>query len=290
MTINTFPVANGDVLDADTINYLYNGTAINKLIQENALNILINSAGASTTLNDWDDLYPERFTNANGQLNKVNTTNTTSLFNTNLYKNGNGTIENLTETSQTGTTYVLKKTININSKKVSSATNDIRTQNSLETGYCKYQFNYTDATNASVENTTTIVSYANKTYTNPNPNKIVSSIYVYIKQSTFSNVYEINDIVNIPIQDTFIELNPQIITSGAKFFQIYLNKTTAGSGSITADLSLDGGTTYTNVASFNTKNPITSTDGTSMILKLNLNGVGSGNTAEANDVVVLLFY
>jgi len=62
-------------------------TQEDKLIQENALNILVNSASATSTLNDWDNMILDRFTDADGQLNTVDTTNTTATFDTNLYKN-----------------------------------------------------------------------------------------------------------------------------------------------------------------------------------------------------------
>ena len=69
-----------------------------------------------------------------------------------------------------------------------------------------------------------------------------------------------------------------ISTGNSKvFITPLLYEELATGDSITADISLDGGTTYTTNIPINTWSDITSTDGTSLIAKLNLN-TGDGTT------------
>lgn len=72
-------------------------------------------------------------------------------------------------------------------------------------------------------------------------------------------------------------------------YQVYADKTTAGSGAVTYDISFDNGSHYYPAQSLNTKYPIGAYVGTQMIIKLNLNGVGTGNTAEASNYAVMLW-
>ena len=72
------------------------------------------------------------------------------------------------------------------------------------------------------------------------------------------------------------------------YFLIYANNTTTGTGNITCSASYDGGTTFTNSA-LNTIAPITSTQGTNLVYKLNLNAGASNGTATADTVGIISF-
>jgi hypothetical protein len=54
---------------------------------EQDINILINSVASSSTLNDYDDMFVDKFTDSNGALNTIDTGNTTAFFDTNKYSN-----------------------------------------------------------------------------------------------------------------------------------------------------------------------------------------------------------
>ena len=87
-------------------------------------------------------------------------------------------------------------------------------------------------------------------------------------------------------QNLIVQINSQTINSGATKFMIVSHESTAGSGSVKYDVSFDGGTNFqTDLDSF-TEYDITDT-GTSLIVKQKLNGVGVGNTSEAEDLGVL---
>ena len=83
--------------------------------------------------------------------------------------------------------------------------------------------------------------------------------------STYENSYITSITVTTPSGKTKAFITP------------LLHEELAAGDSITADISLDGGTTYTTNIPINTWTDITSTDGTSLIAKLNLN-TGDGTT------------
>jgi len=74
------------------------------------------------------------------------------------------------------------------------------------------------------------------------------------------------------------------------FIQLYSKTTTAGSGAVTFDVSFDNGSTWDSTANaLNTKIEVTDGSAKQMIIKINLNGVGSGNTAEIDDYCAVLW-
>jgi len=92
------------------------------------------------------------------------------------------------------------------------------------------------------------------------------------------NILSIN-ISPINYINSILESVSTIISSGKTktFITPLLHEELAAGDSITADISLDGGTTYTTNIPINEWTDITSTDGTSLIAKLNLN-TGDGTT------------
>lgn len=88
--------------------------------------------------------------------------------------------------------------------------------------------------------------------------------------------------------DSLVQTNAQSITADPTAHQLYCHNSLEGSGSITYDISFDGGSTWITDQEINTKNTSVH-DGSSMIIKINLNGVGAGNTSEIKDYAIMLY-
>jgi len=99
------------------------------------------------------------------------------------------------------------------------------------------------------------------------------------------NASQANDIAGCVIRVGFTNKIVQtnlLLTAPANITSIFvtcLNNSTGGSGSINYDVSVDNGSTWTTGLSLNTCNSITSTAGTQLKLKINLNGSGTANFA-----------
>ncbi len=272
-------------------------SGINKQQLEQDLNILINSASASA-LNDYEDMFLDIFSDSDGYDGTIDTANTDAVFDTDKYKNGaDGEGVFQTNASQATSTsinpsFTKVKTLTVNSL-VTKGMNEIRIN---QTGYqvtCKYKFIYADATpDAEVSNGHNTDSYAWKTYTNPNPAVEVATIEVWLaKQNGAATAYEQSDTLykTFTITDSIVQTNAQSIDADPQGHQVFCHSSVAGTGSVTYDISFDGGTTWVTDQAVNTKNTSVHA-GSSMKVKLNLNGVGAGNTAEASDYAVMLDY
>jgi len=86
-----------------------------------------------------------------------------------------------------------------------------------------------------------------------------------------------------------IQTNSFTIPSGITHHQLFCNNTLAGTGSINYDFSADNGSTYDTGQALDTKNTFAGTIGTTAILKINLDGVGSGNTSEASNYALMIW-
>lgn len=74
------------------------------------------------------------------------------------------------------------------------------------------------------------------------------------------------------------------ITSNPNFFLIYANQILTGTGNITADVSFDGGITWTEDVEINTITAVTGTTGNSMVIKFHMDeGATAGSTAFVDD-------
>ena len=79
------------------------------------------------------------------------------------------------------------------------------------------------------------------------------------------------------------------IPSGITAHQLYCKSVIAGTGTITYDFSADGGSTWDTAQALDTKNSFGATTGTSCKIKINLNGSGDGNNAEAKNYGVIIY-
>jgi len=260
------------------------------------LNILINSVASSSTLNDWETMFVDIFSDADGTSNTIDTGNTTAIFDTNKYINTEIVLDANEDTELTtqSDTFILQKTFSAINTYIKHGKNEIKTNYNGVTCYCKYIFTYDDESTAEVIMTENGTSYVEKEYLNPNLDKIVTEINVYhrLKTGEVSRmVYlKLDKIYECVIDDLIIQTNAITCTTAQTSHQVYCHNATAGTGAITYDISFDNGSTWDTAQALNTKNTRSSTTGTQMILKLNLNGVSIGNTSQADDYGVMLFY
>jgi len=313
-----FPKSDGDILYASEVNRVH--TNINEItkqqLQQN-INILISAESSSANLENYDTMISDRFIDADGQLNTVDTTNTTANFNTNSYNN----LIYTSSLTDSGTFVDGNQTIYLHANE-----DGYLTQLKLNF-YCNNQISGSGVNWEIIQNTTTLASGLANTYTNTTSVQTVTinltltdytspilegdfqinltaggnSTVKTISNFTGSSLYltapnptsmtsGFTFTTNTPEKNLIVQTNPQTIDNGVKYVQIYSNHITEGTGNITADISLDGGLTYTTGIALDTVSKITSSDGTSLIMKLNLNGTGNGNTASVANYSMMLFY
>jgi len=114
------------------------------------------------------------------------------------------TIVNSDTKSTTETSYTIQKTITID-KEIAYHKNSIRTDNASSMCSCKIIFKYEDSSSEEVEKTSTSASYGEKTYVNPEQDKVVEEIEVWLKTATSGFVaLETND-TTVYVDDEGIE-------------------------------------------------------------------------------------
>jgi len=267
----------------------------------------------------------DNLTDTTGYLNTIDTTNTTATFNVNQYQNSSASYLNPLMTSYTtpspyvasssseyGTSYSWKAfdgstSTNCNVSGHSGDWFKLDVGSNILINKFKYQGQNSqyDVAGYTLQGSTDDITYT--TLKSGTFSQSASAIETSFSNSTPYRYYKL--IVNSNIGNSggtvanildfyklgtpankILQTNAQTITAGATHVQIYSNNTTAGTGTIDAEISLDGGLTWTTGIIFNTKTAITSTDGTSLIMKVNLNGVGSGNTSSLKNYAIMLFY
>ena len=290
-------------------------TEIQTLIQENAINILINSAGATTTLNDWDTMEADIFTDSDGYLDTIDTGNTTAVFSSDKYTTSSNTAD---ENSITGwgngnTTYYRGFDI--------TATNNCNLVSATKESSCTatkcYIYNASNELLGTATFSGDIATFSNVSLTASVSYRIgvgKDGAY-YMGRSSAGQSYPIaktnitytgacaniitggnNDcaynllsITTSISSDSIVQTNTETITANPTAHQVYCKNTTTGTGTATYNISFDNGSTWVTNQTFNTKNKSVH-NGTQLILKVNLNGAGAGNTAEAENYAVMLFY
>ena len=311
--------------DTDTsVLYSYDGSSWTDITQDVAylekqnleqnINILINGASASSTLNDYEDMFLDLFTDADGEDDTVDTGNTTAYFSTNKYDNGTAIVDAHGETGAGTQSVTLKCGAKINTNTACTLTKVTKfgtsgaTECYIATGadgsgqLATASFSGNDATfNLSLSDATTYYVLCDKggssfTSRGPGATYPISDTNLdwtagVVSQSESST--EMRDVESVTTTvapaDKIVQTNMITITSNPTGHQVYCHNTTAGTGSVDYDISFDNGSTWVTGQSLNTKNTSVHA-GSQMILKLNLNGTGSGNTAEASDYAIMLYY
>jgi len=296
---------------------------IQKQQLEQDLNILINSVASSSTLNDWEDMFVDEFTDADGTSDTIDTENTTAIFSTNKYINqfyNSNQAHGETQTNAAG--FVgkgglrIEATANFKLTKVSKVSTSDATH--------AYIHAYTDGSALGDLLASAVFSGNDATFTYDLTNGV--KYYIVIDKEANTCAHKRSSGTTFPIAKGFltfdagvegqggfsesstmvmsvesisgttipanliIQTNAITCDTAQTHHQVFAHNTLAGSGAITYDISFDNGSSWDTDQTLNTKNARVSTTGTQMILKLNLNGVGAGNTASADDYGIMLFY
>jgi len=158
--------------------------------------------------------------------------------------------------------------------------------------YCKMTLTYSDDTTEDTNIRNVLGSgYLERSYTNPNLTKAVKKVEVYLYTTVSKTGYEkLTSLAGTITQNRIVQTNAITCVTGATHHQVYCKNTTAGTGTATYNISFDNGSTWDTTQAFNTLNNAGSTTGTQMILKLNLIGSLTPDTAEANNYGIMLFY
>ena len=309
--------------------YVFNGSSwvslatnvdwVGDAVAQLALQILINSVAAGSTLNDYNEIFVDEFTDADGTSDTIDVGNTTATFNTNLYENhALGGAEHDSVTAAKDADTASPHTINL----VSLAAGFV--------GYirCTLTNNTENVTAEIIQNSVTLATKVaecnagggtNITFSLSDYSALidpaVDSGNFQIKLTTTADTIETDAAVSYagtdfeytnqiipsdvgisPIRyydvtsaDDFAQTNALTIGAGTTHHQVFSNNDLSFGATITYDISLDGGSTWDTDQALNTKNAFGATTGTSMILKLNLNkGAGIG-IATADDYAVILW-
>jgi hypothetical protein len=86
-----------------------------------------------------------------------------------------------------------------------------------------------------------------------------------------------------------VQTNTITVSGNLTAYQLYCKKTIAGSGAVQFKISFDNGSSWSSAKDLNTKYT-NSTTGTSIKMQVLLNGKGSGNTAEAENYSLMVWY
>lgn len=248
---------------------------------ESAMNVLELQAASAITPGSYIGVEMDIFTDVDGFLDTIDTGNTTAIYDSVNELYDNKLISVSTERSIQSSSYVLVETISNVDSLLTKGTNYVKYSIGTGGASCRYKFIYDDATSDVVDSAYIGTTWTLITYTNPNPAKEVSTVEIYLTESSTGTAYEKNNLLyKTTGTDLIVQINSQSITDGFEHYQISpFRGATSGTGSITADISFDGGTTYDTGVSVNTNHSIHN-PGTSMIVKLNLNAGASSGTAE----------
>jgi hypothetical protein len=268
-------------------------TVIGNQQLEQDINILINSAAIASTLNPYDDMYLDIFKDSNGYSNTVDLGNTTAYFSSNYYINltpSQGSINlNYGNSGQdTSTSFILRAILNINpDAKIYNVTwTPYKTGGEVQS-YAKYF--YSDLTSYQG---TTKTGDTPTSETNPNPLKLVTYIEMWSRLSSSSGYNTgCNSCIAYNLTETYsdklVQTIAQTITANPIAHMVYCHKTISGAGSVTYNISFDGGSTWVTNQTLETYNTSVHV-GSSMKIKLNLNG--TGDAVLSKDYAVMLYY
>lgn len=260
---------------------------------------------AGTTANMFRDIYSD----SGGYLNEVDTGNTTAVFNVDEYSNGfeetktetgsptdstsltlNGTaVETgiVTEVKffNNGDTDTFTAKINQNSIELASKSAEITTGTSgtisfILGDYANEISDTTDSGNFDIA----ITRAGTGTIRNFTGQSDSTGLFTYSSQP-FPNGHVKYKITNT---DKIVQTNSETVSSPGTFQIFTWQPTTSGTGTITYDVSFNGGSNYQTGIEAGTETEITNT-GSSLIVKQNLNAGASEGTAEAKGFGIMFW-
>lgn len=260
---------------------LYNGLALAQLQMLYFANQ--NALTPNTPSNFKGDVY----TDNDGWLNTIDTTNTTAVFMSDYYASLEIVYSNPSEVSTTSTSYVVVKTFNVD-KNIYYIISEIRNEITSNT-YLKVRFTDAEGSWETEETSTASSSFVSRTLYNPYPERKPTTVEIMLRTTNSDRTaYERNTkLFGPPAATQIVQTKPQSIQSGFQRFVIFATEETPGTSSVTYDVSFDGGTNYqTGLVSsqiYEIENP-----GTSLILKQNLHPGENDELAKTYDWGILL--
>ena len=295
-------------------------TALLKTASDNALNILFTEAKASLTAGTTANIKADTYTTSGGYLSTINAGATTANFNAtnydnNLKSNETGTLLYSATISATAKIGVQIK-IGANNTTIFSISKDSHCTATTAYLYASAQsdggavgafiasqaFSGNTATFASPQAVTAntwywvLVDSAGGSYTisvNENPASFpytstnLNFTYGMDSAGTPANTWlnlqpSAGVVVTQRRQNSIIQTNAQTLSATPTYAMIVAHETTAGTGSVTYDISTNGGTNYQTAQTSYNKITLTNA-GTSLIIKQNLNAGASAGSASATD-------
>ena len=321
--------------DASPItSYLFNGSTwvsnavdvgwVAKAIAQQSINILINSVAATSTLNDYDQIFVDDFTDADGTSDTIDTGNTTAIFSTDKYvntsetptggttednpeapvdtDNGTGKVGMKVQFANTHSSLKVTKETSTNATKCyiqGSINGDVLATADFASHTAQFSglslsattdyWIYVDADGGSFTFDRKVSGATLPTDTGE-VNWISGCAAPAIDSGT--RMFAIDAITygqTFPNSDLIIQTNAITIPSGITYHQLYAKNSLAGTGSITYNISADNGVSWDEDQVLNTKNAFASSTGTTCLIKINLNGTGSGNTSQASNYGIIIY-
>lgn len=303
------------IYDGTSWNALPTSTAINtRLLGQMSIEILRLEANASVVGTGYTDEVVDVYSDSNGYNNTLNLTNTTGLFSTNLYNNSNGTGSGTTDSSnntqnsteggitQKGGFKIAnhsgtRKMTKITKHASCTATTGYLLASDHSTVLASAAFSGNDCTiDYTLTASTTYYIAADsgggaytRTYISSAPSYPQNGTNIDYTTGFWNGGDSSGDAINIVSvttnalanADRIVETNAQSLAITPTAFQITgYAETVTGTGTITYDVSFDGGSHYLTAKVSGTRYAIVNT-GTSMILRQNLNAGASAGSASA---------
>ena len=330
----TQPTASAGALWWDTddlILYYYSGTSWVQIsssadaggweqdVSQLTLELLRISAEGTLTAPDYDNMFVDYFSDANGQDNTIDTGATTSIFLTDAYNNGADipTLDEAHEQAMASTTSNTAdhgfKITSINAQKLLTVTKHASTAatrcqllDSSKSVLATASFVGDDATFtydllASTtyyvvcdDSGSSHVFYYHPTGTSYPINK-TNINYVLGKNGANPDddgAYSILSITTgAPVANTIIKTNAAALSFTPVYALVHCKDITlGGTGNVTFDISYDGGATQDSTGNaLDTKIAVVDGSSKNLEITLNLNGTGAGNTASIKDYTVILW-
>lgn len=330
----TAPTATAGTLWWDTddlLLYYYTGTnwvqissssdaaGYEQMVAQLALEILRLSAEGTLTAPDYDSMFIDYFSDADGQDGTIDTGNTTAVFITDTYYNySNPARSPAVVVDDTSPAETLKQGIKLTTNQECIITSvEVFSGNDSTKIYLTDDAKTTIAsadivsgvatftTPQTLTNATTYYILTDKEGAGYTRKADVSSLsYPYaftefnITHSTngsgdFTTTYISIKTINVQVTPAakVLQTNAQALSFNPAYILVHSkDKTTAGTGSFNFNVSFDGGSTWDSENNdLDTKIPITDGSSKNMIIKINLFGDGLGNTSQLKDYEVILW-
>lgn len=292
---------------------------LNNDMLQNAIAILKLEANATLAVQNYDTMFLDIFSDSGGYSNTINTGNTTASYRsvTDVYDN---TPAGSPVVSTSGASYSGTQSLTAKAGMKVTPSADVSivsiTKSSLSTATTGYITNSSDAvltsgtfsgdvcTFATPYELTASTQYIFQTDSGGSARNLTQSTTTfpvvdgaiswdvgrYNGGDTAGQGDEVLSCVYTPAgtpANKIIETNAITIPANPVAYQLYAENTLAGTGTVTYDIKI-GSNSYQTGKSLDTKYVNTDT-GSTATLKINLNGTGSGNTANASNYALMVF-